>query len=372
VPERIAALHRIETTSRGLAPEPRRRLRHHQSRPLGDDLRAWLDAERVRVPGRSGSAEAIRHAPKPWAGLGVFLADGRVELDSDPVERSIRPPAPNRQTASFAGSDPGGVRWGVVAALDREAHRRRPPGRPGRQPHPPGRPPPRQPDRRPQAPGRPPPRGLTTSVTIGTAAETAQGIAMVEAIKAVAIGHLVFGSVASADQGTGIPHFDSKYEVEKRLASIGVPYSIVAPAYFMENLLAPWNLPALREGKLALAMPADRPLQQVAVSDIGAFAAALIERREAVFGKRHDIAGDELTGAQMAAAVSQAGRREIRYEGFPPDVLRAQSEDLALMFEWFDRVGYSADIEALRHEFPEVPWLTFEAWLSKQDLAELG
>ena len=213
---------------------------------------------------------------------------------------------------------------------------------------------------------------MTTPFETGTAAETEQGIAMVEAMKAAAIGHLVFGSVASADQGTGIPHFDSKYEIEKRLASVGVPYSIVAPVYFMENLLAPWNLPALREGKLAVAMPADRPLQQVAVSDIGAFAAALIERREAVFGKRYDIAGDELTGAQMAAAVSKASRREIRYEGFSPDVLRGQSEDLALMFEWFDRVGYSADMEALRREFPEVPWLTFEEWLSKQDLAELG
>jgi uncharacterized protein YbjT (DUF2867 family) len=213
---------------------------------------------------------------------------------------------------------------------------------------------------------------MTTPFEAGTAAETEQGIAMVEVMKAAAIGHLVFGSVASADQGTGIPHFDSKYEVEKRLASVGVPYSIVAPVYFMENLLAPWNLAALRERKLALAMPADRRLQQVAVSDIGAFAATLVERREAVFGKRYDIAGDELTGAQMAAAVSKAGRREIRYEGFPPDALRAQSEDLALMFEWFDRVGYSADMEALRREFPEVPWLTFEEWLSQQDLAELG
>lgn len=158
---------------------------------------------------------------------------------------------------------------------------------------------------------------MTTPFEMGTAAETEQGIRMVEAMKSAAIGHLVFGSVASADQGTGIPHFDSKYEVEKRLASIGVAYSIVAPVYFMENLLAPWNLPALREGKLALAMPADRPLQQVAVSDIGAFAAALIERREAVFGKRYDIAGDELTGAQMAAVIARASGREIRYEGFP-------------------------------------------------------
>jgi uncharacterized protein YbjT (DUF2867 family) len=213
---------------------------------------------------------------------------------------------------------------------------------------------------------------MTTPFETGTAAEIEQGLALVEAMKVAGIGHLVFGSVASADQGTDIPHFDSKHEVEKRLASLGVPYSIVAPVYFMDNLLAPWNRPALQEGKLTMAMPAERPLQQVAVSDIGAFAAALIERREAVFGKRYDIAGDELTGTEAAAVVAKASGREIRFEGFPPDALRSSSEDMALMFEWFDRVGYSADIEALRREFKEVAWLTFEAWASQQDWSALS
>ncbi len=212
---------------------------------------------------------------------------------------------------------------------------------------------------------------MSTPFEAGTADETKQGIALVDALKAAGIGHIVFGSVASADKATGIPHFDSKFEVEKHLASLGVPYSIVAPVYFMDNLLSPWGLPALKEGKVAAAMPAERPLQQIAVSDIGAFAAALIERREAMFGKRYDIAGDELTGHQAAAIVAKASGREIRYEGFPPDTLRAQSEDFAVMFEWFDRVGYSADIAALRRDFPEVPWLTYEAWASAQDWSVL-
>ncbi len=212
---------------------------------------------------------------------------------------------------------------------------------------------------------------MSTPFEAGTADETKQGIALANALKAAGIGHVVFGSVASADKATGIPHFDSKYEVETHLASLSVPYSIVAPVYFMDNLLSPWGLPALKEGKVAAAMPAERPLQQVAVSDIGAFATALIERREAVFGKRYDIAGDELTGTQAAAVISKVSGREIRYEGFPPDVLRAQSEDFALMFEWFDRVGYSADIAALRRDFPEVPWLNYEAWASAQDWSVL-
>jgi len=213
---------------------------------------------------------------------------------------------------------------------------------------------------------------MTTPLETGPDAEIEQGIAFANAVKAAGVGHLVFGSVASADRGTAIPHFDSKFEVEKHLASLGLPYSIVAPVYFMDNLLAPWSLPALREGKMAMAMPAGRSLQQVAAGDIGAFAASLIERREAVFGKRYDIAGDELNGTEAATVLSRVLGRDIRYEGFPPDALRASSEDQALMFEWFDRVGYSADIEALRRDFPEVPWLSFEAWVSKQDLSVLA
>jgi len=81
-----------------------------------------------------------------------------------------------------------------------------------------------------------------------------------------------------------------------------VPYTIVAPVYFMENLLQPWILPSLRQGKLAMALPARRSLQQIAVADIGAFVAAVIERGDTVFGRRFDIAGDELTGEEPFSA----------------------------------------------------------------------
>jgi transposase len=115
--ERIAALYRIETMIRGHAPEQRRTFRHERSKPVVDDLRARLDAQLAKVPGRSRIAEAIRYALKLWSGLAVFLDDGRVEIDSNVVERSIRPIALSRKNALFAGSDQGGVHWGVIASL---------------------------------------------------------------------------------------------------------------------------------------------------------------------------------------------------------------------------------------------------------------
>ena len=213
---------------------------------------------------------------------------------------------------------------------------------------------------------------MSTPYEKGAEQETAQGITITDAAKAAGVAHFVYSSVASANRGTGIEHFDGKYEVEKHIQASGLPYTIVATVFFMENLLQPWTLPGLREGKLAMALPGGRSLQQIAVADIGAFVVAVIERGDNVFGRRFDIAGDELTGDHAATILSKVTDREIRYEGFPPAVLRAQSEDMARMFEWFDSAGYAADINRLRRDFPEVTWHTFEQWAGKQDWSVLN
>jgi len=212
---------------------------------------------------------------------------------------------------------------------------------------------------------------MSTPYEQGAEKETGQGVTITDAAKAAGVAHFVYSSVASANRATGISHFDGKYAVEKHLQASGVPYTIVAPVFFMENLLQPWMLSGVRQGKLAMALPARRLLQQITVADIGAFVAAVIERGDPVFGRRFDIAGDELTGKVAAAIVSKATGREVHYEGFPPEVLRAQSEDLALMFEWFDSTGYTADIKSLRRDFPEVKWHTFEQWARQQDWSVL-
>ena len=213
---------------------------------------------------------------------------------------------------------------------------------------------------------------MGNSYEAGMEEETRQGILAADAAKAAGVGHLIYSSVASADKKTGIPHFDSKYLVEKHVVGLGIPYTISAPAAFMENVVAPWSISALRQGTYAFAVPPKRALQLVALADIGAFVAALAERREQVFGKRFDFAGDELSGEEQAKILSQVIGRPISYQEIPIAVARQQSEDAALMFEWFDRVGYDVDIGALRKEFPEVRWHSFADWAREFDWRVLG
>ena len=111
------ALYHVEAVIRGQAPEQRQAVRHEHSTPLLDDLRTWFDAQLAKVPRRARIAEAIRYALKLWSGLRLFLDDGRIEIDTNVVERAIRPIALNRKNALFAGSDQGGVHWGVIASL---------------------------------------------------------------------------------------------------------------------------------------------------------------------------------------------------------------------------------------------------------------
>lgn len=213
---------------------------------------------------------------------------------------------------------------------------------------------------------------MGTPYEAGPEAETRQGIALVDALKAADLEYLLYTSVANADKNTGIPHFDSKYKVELRIGDLGIPHTILAAVFFMDNLLSPWFLPGLKEGKLAIALPGSRKLQQIAVADVAEFAVLVLERREKFLGKRIDLAADEFTPVEAAAILSRVTGRKIESGEVPIAQVRAWSEDWAKMFEWFDRVGYSADMAGLRRDYAEVGWHTFEQWAKEQDWTVLA
>jgi hypothetical protein len=115
--ERIAALYEIEEQVRGKTAVERLALRQVESKPLVADLRVWFEAQIAKLPARGPTAEAIRYALNHWDGLERFLEDGRIELDTNSVERAMRPVALSRKNSLFAGSDEGGENWACLASL---------------------------------------------------------------------------------------------------------------------------------------------------------------------------------------------------------------------------------------------------------------
>ncbi len=115
--QRIAELYRIETEIRGEEAEARCAIRQQKSKPLIEALKTWLEEILRQVPSGSPTAQAIRYGFNQWDGLLRFLDDGRIEIDSNTVERSMRPIALNRKNALFAGSNEGAENWAMLASL---------------------------------------------------------------------------------------------------------------------------------------------------------------------------------------------------------------------------------------------------------------
>ncbi len=107
----------MEAPITGRPAEDRRAVRQERSKPLVDALHAWLTAQLERVSGKSALAEAICYALRHWQGLVLFLEDGRIELDTNVIERAIRPIALGRKHSLFAGSNGGARHWAIVASL---------------------------------------------------------------------------------------------------------------------------------------------------------------------------------------------------------------------------------------------------------------
>ena len=133
----------------------------------------------------------------------------------------------------------------------------------------------------------------------------------------------------------------------------------------MENLLS-YSRAGLQQGQLALPLSPSTILQQIALENIAEFSTLVLERRNSFLGKRIDIASDELTGEQAAKILSEELGRKIKYVQVPLEQIRRASEDIALMYEWYERVGTGIDIPSLHQEYPQVNWLSFEDWAKSQ------
>jgi uncharacterized protein YbjT (DUF2867 family) len=197
----------------------------------------------------------------------------------------------------------------------------------------------------------------------GVEKEEEQGKRIATLAKEAGVQHFVYSSVGSAHRATGIPHFENKWRVEETVRALGFPsHVILRPVFFMENVVSPWFL---NGDTIYSALKPDMVLQMIAVKDIGFFGARAFTDAARLNRREIDIAGDALTMTQTAAQLGAGLGRAITYVQIPMTEVRKNSEDFALMLEWFERVGYEADIPALAKEFGFQP-TTFAAWAAGQ------
>jgi uncharacterized protein YbjT (DUF2867 family) len=179
--------------------------------------------------------------------------------------------------------------------------------------------------------------------------EEAQGKRLAALAREAGVEHFVYTSVGSADKQTGVPHFDNKWRSEETVRGLRFPsHVILRPVFFMENLLAPFSL---QGSTLAWALPPDTKLQMIAVDDIGWFGARAFTEAAVLTHREIDLAGDVQTMPEAAEILTEALGRPIAFSQTPIEPVRQYSKEMALMLEWFERVGYSADITGLEREF---------------------
>jgi uncharacterized protein YbjT (DUF2867 family) len=199
----------------------------------------------------------------------------------------------------------------------------------------------------------------------GVEKEEEQGKRFATVAREAGVKHYVYSSVGSAERKTGIPHFENKARVEDTVRGLKFDsHVILRPVFFMENLPSPWFL---NGDKLVTALKPETKLQMIAVADIGRIGAQAFIDAEKMNGREIELAGDAATMPEAASILSKALGKQIEFMQIPIEEIRKNSEDFALMLEWFDKVGYNADISKIDNEFGKMTRL--EPWasnLSKQ------
>jgi uncharacterized protein YbjT (DUF2867 family) len=197
---------------------------------------------------------------------------------------------------------------------------------------------------------------------VGAEGEVRQGKNVAEASKSAGVEHFVYSSVGAAQRGMGQAHFATKWEIEQYIQSLGLPYTILRPVAFMDNYN--WQRAAITNGIFSgFGLRPEKGVQLIAADDIGAFVALAFEDPQAYLGKTVELAGDELTEAQIADMLAKVIGRPVRPQpSRMPEGETPTAEQIA-MFQFFNGQGYDADIPALRKIYPGL--LTFEQYLRK-------
>jgi len=197
---------------------------------------------------------------------------------------------------------------------------------------------------------------------VGFEGEIKQGKNVADAARAAGVQHLVYSSVGAAHRGAGQKHFDSKWIIEQYIHALGVAYTILRPAAFMENY--EWSRAQILNGTyVGRGLRPGKGVQNIAVEDIGVFAALAFADPKRYVGKTIELSGDELTEPQIAETFARVIGRPVTLAEPIPGAGRRSEEEMKAMFVFFDGEGYDADIASLRKIHPGL--LTLEQYLRR-------
>jgi uncharacterized protein YbjT (DUF2867 family) len=184
--------------------------------------------------------------------------------------------------------------------------------------------------------------------------EIKQAKQFIDCVKSKGIKHLVYSSVMGADLKTGVPHFESKYVIEKYIKASGMNYTILRPASFNENFLNPEIIKRLEKGKLVMPLKKTVTQQFISTDDIGKIATKVITHPEAYKNKTLSIATDERQITEVAKMFGAAMKKKIKYQKLPGLITRLlMGKDLYKMFNYMNQNDFVVvkDIETVKKEF---------------------
>jgi uncharacterized protein YbjT (DUF2867 family) len=201
----------------------------------------------------------------------------------------------------------------------------------------------------------------------GAEVEIRHGRALADAANAAGIEHFVYSSVGSAERNTGIPHFDSKFQVEEYIRSLSLPYTILRPVFFLYNYNGMRSM--VESGTLFQPLSPDTKLQQLSEEDYGKMVAEVFERPADFANRAIEVASVEMTMPEIAAAFSHVLGKPVNYQQIPFEAFEQQAgEEVTIMFRWFENVGYTADFAQLKRDFSAPS--NFESYLRDHDWAK--
>ncbi|WP_319420546.1 NmrA/HSCARG family protein [Pleurocapsa sp. FMAR1] len=203
----------------------------------------------------------------------------------------------------------------------------------------------------------------------GVEAEISQGKAIVDAAKATKVQHFVYSSVGSAERNTGVPHFDSKFQVEEYVRASGLPYTIMRPVFFFFNYQA--MLPIIEKGTLPQPLNPDTKLQQLSEEDYGKMVAEVFERPADFLNRAEEVASVEMTMTEVADSFSRVLGKPVKYQQISFEAFEPQAgEEITAMYRWFENVGYEADFTELKRDFDKLSDL--ESYLRDRNYATMA